>query len=425
MALTEDIEVTDERPTCCGYASGRVFYGMKNSVYYSQLMEGESVDFLNRCFSRNDPTAEQLSDILDTDGGVIQINEAINIVQIESFSNGVVIYAQNGVWYIGGPSTGFTATNFFVQKVSESGVASPQSVVTVESQQFFWSFEGIFMLSTNEFGRVVASSIIEETMQTFYNAIDVNAKLKSSGIYNRINKQIEWFYSSTAQTSSTDYKFAKNLSLIYDVRTRGLWPQQYNSTMSEAAGSTLIGGVSANGATEDSEITYLTIKMGTPSATQTYSVDFAYKTDILFQDYSTDYTTAFVETGFESLDKPSNVKAAPSTFIHFKQTEENFVSDGAGGLKLDLQSGCQLRSKWDWNNSSVNGRWGPTQQAYKFRRMYIPDVAGPFLSGETVISTRLKVLGRGKALSLRFEQETGKDMQILGYTTVYNMKGRL
>lgn len=424
MALTEDQEVTLERPTCCSYAAGRVFMGMKNSLYYSQLMEGESVDFLNRCFSKNDPTAEQLSDVLDTDGGVIQINEAINITQVEAFSNGIVVYAQNGVWYVGGPSTGFTATNFFIEKVSEAGIASPQSVITVESNQFFWSLEGIFMLATNEFGKVETSSLIEDTMQSFYNDISVEAKTNSSGVYNRLKKQIEWFYSSGTQSAVTDYKYAKNLSLIYDVRTGGLWPQQYNSVMSEAAGSTLIGGVSTNSSTEDAEITYLTIDMGTPTSTQTYSVDFAYKTNIEFKDYSANYTTAFVETGFESLEKPSNAKAAPSVMMHFRQTEENFVADGSGGLKLDLQSGCQLRSKWDWNDSSANGRWGPTQQAYRFRRMYIPDIAGPFLSGETVISTKLKVLGRGKALSLRFEQEANKDMKILGYTTVYNMKGK-
>ena len=165
--------------------------------------------------------------------------------------------------------------------------------------------------------------------------------------------------------------------------------------------------------------------MGTPSATQTYSVDFAYKTDISFQDFSVNYTTAYIETGYETLDKPANSKTSPSMYLHFKQTEENYVADGSGGLTLDLQSGCQLRSKWDWNDSTANGRWGPNQQAYKFRRMYIPDVAGPFLSGETVISTRLKVLGRGKALSLRFEQEANKDMQLLGYTTLYSVKGRM
>ena len=425
MALTESIETIDERPTCCTYAAGRVFYGMNNTVYYSQVIEGESVDHLNKCHQMSDPTAEQLADLLATDGGTIPINNAVNIKQIKAFGNGVLVYASNGVWYISGPDTGFTATNFFRKSVSKAGLASPQSVVTVEAEQYFWSREGIYRIAINQTGQVEATSIIEGTLQTFYNDIPVAAREKVSGSYDRIKKQVEWFYGSDTQTGATEYKYAHDLSIIYDVRTQGIWPQQYNSTLTEAAGDFVVGGVRTNLSTIAQEIAYLTITTGTPSSTQTYSVDFAFKTDTGFQDFGTDYTTAFIEAGYETLDKPSNSKVAPYTYLHFKQTEENFVSDGLGGLKLDLQSGCQLQSQWDWNDSTANGRWGPSQQAYKFRRVYIPLAAGPFLSGETVVSTKLKVLGRGKALSLRFEQEAGKDMQLLGYTTVYSVKGRM
>ena len=152
---------------------------------------------------------------------------------------------------------------------------------------------------------------------------------------------------------------------------------------------------------------------------------FGFKNDSGFNDFNLPYPLAYIETGYESLDKPSNSKSAPYTNVHFLQTEENWIDDGAGGLMLDLQSGCKLRAKWDVNSSANNGRWSPPQQAYKFRRMYVPETAGEFLSGETIIASRLKVLGRGKILSLRFEQEVGKDMKILGYTTVYSIKGRM
>jgi hypothetical protein len=55
----------------------------------------------------------------------------------------------------------------------------------------------------------------------------------------------------------------------------------------------------------------------------------------------------------------------------------------------------------------------------------MPSGAGSFNSGEQVITTKNKMLGRGNALSVRFEQEAGKDMQLLGYTTVYSVKGRM
>ena len=425
MALTDPIETTDERPTCCTYSAGRVFYGMKNSLYFSQVMEGESIDFLNRCYQRNDPTSEQISDLLATDGGVLQINEAVNIIQVEAFNNGVIVYAQNGVWYVSGPDTGFTATNHFREQISHAGIASPHSVVAVESVHYYWSPEGIFTIATNQYGKPEVSNIIEGTLQSFYNAINTTAKENSSGHYNRLKKQVEWFYSSTAQSGATDYKYAHDLSLILDLRTGGIWPQQYNSTLTEASGSFIVGGVSTNKSTEAEEIALLTITTNAPTSTQTYSIDFSFKSATTFQDFSTDYTTAYIETGYEALNKPSNVKSAPYITTHFNQTEENFVADGSGGFKLDLQSGCQLKAKWDWNNSSANGRWSPAQQAYRFRRAYIPTGAGVFDSGESVITTKNKVLGRGKALSLRFEQESGKDMQLTGYTVQWSIKGRM
>jgi len=425
MALTTDIETIDERPVCCTYAAGRVFFGMNNSLYFSQVMEGEAIDFLNRCFQKNDPTAEQLSDLLATDGGVIPINNAVNIKQVMNFQGGAVVYAQNGVWFVSGPDTGFSATNHFVERISNSGIASPQSVVQVEDSHYYWSQEGIFTVRTNQFGKAEATSIIEGTMQTFYNAIGELPKENSNGTYDRIKKQIEWFYSSSDQTSATSYKHAKDKSLLFDLRSGGIWPQEYNATSTEGAGNFLVDSVSTRSHAEETEITYLTITGGAVTSTQDYSVDFGFKTDATFQDFSSNFPTAYIETGYESLDKPSNVKTAPFVSTHFNQTEENFVADGSGGFKLDLQSGCQMRAKWDWNNSSANGRWSPSQQAYRFRRLFVPTGAGVFDSGESVITTKSKILGRGKALSLRFEQEANKDMQLMGYTVQWSIKGRM
>ena len=56
---------------------------------------------------------------------------------------------------------------------------------------------------------------------------------------------------------------------------------------------------------------------------------------------------------------------------------------------------------------------------------FVPTGAGVFDSGESVITTKNKMLGRGNALSIRFEQEAGKDMQLLGYTVQFSVKGRM
>lgn len=422
MALTNPQEEILTRPSCCEYSGGRVFYGLKNTVYYSQVMEGENLDKLSMCYQLNDPTSEHVSDLLDTDGGTVQIDNATDIVQIKKFATGVLVYAKNGVWYLSGSEGGFTATNYSNTLVHEAGCVSPEGVIVVESTHYYWSNEGIYVIALNEFGTAVAQNILEGVMQTYYNDIPVASKAKVVGAYNRIKKQVEWHYPETAQSGATDYKYALDKSLLLDVRMGGIWPQTYNCTKTEGAGNFIASVVNTNVGTDDYDTVQIIINT---DASYNYSIDIGTKTDVTFQDFSSNYTTAYIETGYETLNKPSNKKVVPYINTHFLQTEENWIADGSGGFILDKQSGCQMRAKWDWNNSDDNGRWSPAQQAYRFRRMYMPTGTGAFESGEQVITTKNKMLGRGEALSIRFEQEDNKDMQLLGYTATFSVKGRM
>ena len=422
MALTNPQETIITRPTCCEFTSGRVFYGSGNTIYYSQVLENVSMTKVDQCYQVNDPTSEHISDLLATDGGTVQIDNATDIIQIKKFGGGVLIYATNGVWYLHGVEGGFTAINYAMDLVSEAGCISAQAVVPAEAMQYYWSGEGLYAITLNQFGKAEAQNILEGVLQTHYNDIPKTSKQKATGTYNRIRKQIEWHY---PLLGDYDYLHAMDASLLLDTRTGGIWPQSYNTTTTEGLGNFITCSVNTNQGTEDRDSIKVTVATGAVSATQDYNLDFAFKDNTSFLDFGTAYPTAYIETGYETLDKPSNKKVVPYINTHFLQTEQNWVSDGVGGLTLDLQSGCQMRAKWDWNDSSANGRWSPAQQAYRFRRTNIPSGAGAFNSGETIITTKNKVLGRGKALSLRFEQAAGKDFQLLGYTVQWSIKGKM
>ena len=91
--------------------------------------------------------------------------------------------------------------------------------------------------------------------------------------------------------------------------------------------------------------------------------------------------------------------------------------DGSGNLIHTNPSGCQLQARWGWSDSVNSGRWGNSQQIYRFTRNYIPSgVSDTFDYGFSVITTKTKLRGKGKSLSLHFESETGKDMQLLGWS---------
>jgi len=58
--------------------------------------------------------------------------------------------------------------------------------------------------------------------------------------------------------------------------------------------------------------------------------------------------------------------------------------------------------------------------------MPIPDESdlGTFNYPEDVVTTRLKLRGRGRSVRLKFESTTGKDFTLLGYSLIGGTNGR-
>jgi len=419
-------ETIDERPVSSVYTAGRLFYLVNNTVYYSQVAEGNNRSSLSKCYSKNDPTAEVASDILATDGGTVPVNSASGGIAIRESSNGILIFFSNGVWELAGPESGFTATEFSLRKVTDAGCVSAQSIVQVDGNYLYWGYNKVHSISTNQFSVLEEESITDLTIETFYSDITLVGKKFSTGFYNSKTNSVEWMYNTHTSEVATNLLYSHNKGLTLNLKTGGWFPLDFNAKLVESTVDEqgLVSGVDLS-AIRDDGVFYISLAQQTIATTFTVCANTGKRDDEDFQDFGTDFPTAYLETGYESLAKPSNSKSAPYVFTHFNQTEENWVADGSGGFEHDKQSGCQLRAQWDWNNTSANGRFATPQQAYRFRRINVPTTAEPFDSGETVISTKNKVLGRGKALSLRFEQEAGKDFQLLGYTIQWSIKGRM
>ena len=69
---------------------------------------------------------------------------------------------------------------------------------------------------------------------------------------------------------------------------------------------------------------------------------------------------------------------------------------------------------WDFKNNSSS----TSQQAYRFKSMPVVNASNllDFDYPETVITTRMKVRGRGRSMRIKFESEQGKDFVLLGYS---------
>src|SRR6478735_2677405 len=83
-------ETVTERPASCAFFGGRVFWGVNSTVYYSQLLTGRQKAGL--CYQVADPTAENLSDLVATDGGVIPIPEISQIVRLVTHDASVLVF---------------------------------------------------------------------------------------------------------------------------------------------------------------------------------------------------------------------------------------------------------------------------------------------------------------------------------------------
>jgi len=204
------------RPKAVSFYAGRAWYASVNGeIYFSQIITSET--FSGRCYQEQDPTAEDFNELVDTDGGVIQLAEAGDIVKLIPGSGGLIVLATNGIWKISGGETGFTANNTFVTKVSSIKVSNGRGVVEADGTIFFWSEEGIYALTTDQIsGNPVAKSLSAARIERDYNKISISAKSTAQGAYDRVGKKIYWSYNDGLLDVSKS-KARYNAILIYDL----------------------------------------------------------------------------------------------------------------------------------------------------------------------------------------------------------------
>lgn len=94
------------------------------------------------------------------------------------------------------------------------------------------------------------------------------------------------------------------------------------------------------------------------------------------------------------------------------------ISEGSG------EHSCLVTAKWEWTDQEAAERWSNPQQAYKKQRVFFAGATdGAQQDGHPVVHTKLKIRGKGKALTVRFESEDGKDFQLLGFAIPFTATG--
>jgi len=449
--------------TVATYA-GRVFYsgvtssittGDSESPYYSGFIfftqVASATSALAKCYTAADPTSEDINDVIDTDGGTIQIPDISKVVKLISTKGSLLVFAENGVWEIFGDTGGFKATSFQVSKISSIGTESPRSIVEVNGSVAYWSRSGVFLLSQESTtGRYQSESISLTTVQSFYNNISNVAIQNAIGMYEEQENRIRWLYNDTEDYATDNYINKYNRELVLDLTLKAFYP---NTISPLASGSPFITDYivlprfTATDSTEDVIVgtdVVLAATVGVTVTTSlrsnrrtTYAFLVSAGTDITigrysntsFLDWYTENTagvdySSYLITGYDIFGDLMRKKYIPYLFMYFDRTEDGFTEVGLA-LMPDNPSGCLVQAQWDWADSINSGKWGTAFQTYRYKRNYIPTGASDtFDYGKNVIVTKSKLRGNGKALSLRIESETGKDMKLLGWAVLMEAPAR-
>jgi len=436
-------ETEDSRFQSVAAFSGRIFYAgltsAKNSgkILFSKQLDNTSE--AGRCYQQNDPTSEDFSDLLPTDGGVIVIPEATNIQKLHVFGSTLMVFAENGVWQITGVDNVFRATEYSISRISEIGIDNPQTFVSVEGVPMWWSKHGIHTLQFDQVsGKAQEQNITIGTIQTFFDAIDATAKQNCHGTYDQTNKRIHWFYSDNGEGISNK----KNRVLTLDIAVQAFYPWAVSDSASSPdyiVGAEYYSGFGSDyqnldvvlstgddvvtSAGDDVVVNKLTqlaqadsaiVLMVYDGATGKMTMGLFSGTDFL--DWGDANYTSYAEAGYDFMGDLVLKKNSPYIQVYLRPTEEGFTGSDATGYTPIRESSLLVSSYWDFRKTTSS----TAQQAYRLKYMPVVDATqlGSWNYPEEIVTTRLKMRGHGRSMRLRFESEQGKDFVLLGFGVI-------
>lgn len=428
-----------------GGFSSEVFQGDKRSprmgsyVLFSQLVN--DLSNLPNCYQKNDPTYELEADLLATDGGFIRLDGAYGIKRFANLGSNLIVFATNGIWSVsGGTDQGFTAEAYIVRKISDQGIVSPKSVITINNTCMFWGEDGIYSIAPDQFGNYQSQNISKATIQKKYESIPLEQRQKAYGIYDKYENTARWVYGAKT-LGSNSYELIFNVDLsafsITDVKP-------VDATSPILLAPVNVPPFRLGTSSEDVVIGAENVTVLTEQVTVAESVELTGQretfyltlysegtTKICFSSYSDlDYldwkaydgigvdAEAFLITGYGPQGDFQRRKQVPYITNYLLRTEDGF-EEVSGDIVPKKQSSCLLQARWEWANSPNGNKWGRSFETYRYNRFYMPeDIDDTYDTGDEVLVTKNKLRGHGRTLSLKYSTSPKKDCRLLGWSMI-------
>lgn len=410
-------------------------------VLFSKLVD--NISDIGKCYQEGDPTSRDTPDVVATDGGFIRLDGAYGIQKMVSVGSQLIVVAENGVWGIlGGSDYGFNAENYLVNKYSEHGCVSPSSVVLVDNTVLFWGDDGIYSVAPNQYGDWGVTTLTAATIQKFYDDIDTSSKKLCKGFYDAYERKVRWLYDNDFLVTGKNTR-----ELILDLNLSAFYVLEVDSGPSEfrvvvgaevppfrsaiTQESVTASGVSVTAGGEDVVITskvgetqlreflYVVVKSYTASQVVLQMASYS---NTSFLDWGVVDAAAYLVTGYMSGGDFQRYKQVPYITVHSRRTETGFDSD----YNLVNQSSCKVQSMWEWTNSQNSNRWGKEFEAYRLNRLWVPSSSSDeYDDGFSVVTTKNKLRGKGRVLSLKFSTSPGKNLHLYGWSMLLGVNGNV
>jgi hypothetical protein len=431
--------------------------GKRNAIYFSRVVKNPKE--YHYMFQFADPYNTEDSELVDTDGGMIELAGAGEIVQLQPFRGGVIALADNGIWYIAGSvGSSFTATNYSIEKISDEGLVGPAAVADVEESVVYASYNDIYVVALGQVSGIPEVKPISIKISDLWRDIEENNKASSLFLFDTSVRKL-YIYTNIGtvpEVQSNIYTEGAGLftsMLILDIQL-GAW-YKFDIDPGDFSRGTVgnypqvVGGIpySVNEYSVDTIVvegnpvvaTLGAIEVGIiissrelGQALETHFVVigaeingrfnfcFGYLEGDTFRDFEFDSDiltnpercyTSFIETAPMVFNDVAHKKQSPYLYTVFRRVETGVDPDTNQFLN---PGSCYYRVLWDWATSANASKYGPAYQAYKPRLIGTEFLDGRD-TGYSIVRSKHRIRGRGDTFQIRFESEDDKDFHLLGF----------
>lgn len=366
--------------------AGRIWYAgiddeeLSERVYYTQLPFNER--WYGRCYQNNDPTDPEAPDLLDTDGGFIDLPGCGRVTAMEEFGKNLVVFATRGVWIIGPGDKGFfSGTSYTVDKADRFGLLARESIINAGEALMYFGVNGITVLAPEQVSStLVARSISQNTIQKFYLGLTELQRQNAVGVIDYAERVAYWYYPSDALNAPN----VRDKVLGIDLNIEAFFKWTLDKTQNLPFYPIVLPVLTDVKRTV--KVLFRTLPNPESGNSFLFASEYAGED---WKDWGSVDAPAFLSTGYELMEEGRKRKSMNYVHIFMKRVQG---------------SSCKVKAQWDWSLSGNTGKFSSTQEAYRDRENYDVSVA------------KLRVRGTGPAVNMRFDTSPDKECHLLGWT---------